>query len=1031
MKVGDSGGSSVSSSTTNKTSETSSATTTKADSSAGDSVAATPTPAVVDRSEATSGATPSETLERDPESLPSDPVAARDVVDRQADVASVMTGQQSVGASVFDELDTPAAVTDTSPAADTPAASGNPPGPEIVADPIRQEQRADLETPAAFDPGSAAPEFPDFADQTPASSETLPDGGKVDTFERDGVTYTRTTGADGSVRMGYQQDGVDYSRTSYEDGRSSVEMAGQTGDVRHTRTIDTSAEGEVTDRSRSVEEGVDAEGNPVSQSREETLGPDGTRTISEDVTRPDGGTSALDRVENPDGTVNETYTFDGEQGKVQRTTAQAADGSAETRTERNYSVDTPLESVLAEQGVETPPVPDSARGQVVDLPEGERSDTSVRELEVVSTDPSGQSELQYAEQSYSQSSGDVTLRGSDDPAAHNPWQDTFPAGIAPDNENSEVTHTVTRVVSRDDDGNLVEATGASQTLRLEGDRIPEFGTDGEVSVTRTDSWNSAGESAESFQTEGFQQQELYAMSRGTDDSLERFSADVGGQTVSAGYPAEAGGPFDHYNMRDGLQEWMGEDPAAPLDVGITVSRNAAGEVVSDSTTLDARDADGNGKSVTRTEGQGLTSWSYSDYANDGQDYRRQTVFEGSDVSTYEEYKTTGEGQFERMSETREGDTVIAGSNASRQEVTEEELQASVADGTLTQEQMDRMLQDGPPYVMEQSREFAAALREEDGSYRRDEDGNPVQPGYNITSSTVSNGDGYSVSDFGRSDFQEDGGTRESTLSTVTDPLGDPPVSGTATKGERTNTGAYQETERGEIAVDADGRMTLDGEEVGQFDLGESDLPTLLREGSSLTARELIAAVKNPSVAAGNRGELGRVGEARFTPSGGELHTPDLAKFADILGVVNGASEIFNGIGNGDFRQTVGGLGDIAGGLNSLAAAASALPGRAGAAAGRLSSLTGLGSVAGKVLGGVGGLASLGFGIYDGITGETGYDRAGGWLGAASGAVGVGSLFFGPPGWVVGGLASGALGIASVVVGGSDDDRTAAMDPRMM
>lgn len=1024
MKVGDSGGSSssVSSGATNKTADSATANqAAKAETSASDGAAATPTPAVVDRSDAMSGANPSETLERDPESLPSDPVAARDVVDRQADVASVMTGQNLGAPSVFDEMDTPAAAPD------------NPPGPELVEDPIRQEQRADLQTPEAFQPGSAAPEFPDFADQTPASSKTLPDGGKVDTFERDGVTYTRTTGADGSVRMGYQQDGTDYSRTSYEDGRTSVEMAGQTGDVRHTRTIETSAEGEVTDRARSVEEGVDADGNPVSQSREETLGPDGTRTISEGVTRPDGGTSALDRVEKPDGTVDETYAFEGGQGTVRRTTAQAADGSAQTRTERNYQVDTPLETVLAEQGVETPPVPDSARGQVVGLPEGERSDTSVRELEVVSTDPSGQSELQYAEQSYSQSSGDVTLRGSDDPATHDPWRDTFPAGIAPDNENSEITRTVTRVVSRDDDGNLVEATGASQTLRLEGDRIPEFGSEGEVSVTRTDSWNSAGESAETFQTEGFQQQELFGMSHGTDDSFGRFSAEVGGRPVSAGYPREAGAPFDHYNLRDGLQEWMGDDPSAGLDVGITVSRNGAGEVVSGSTTFDGRDADGNGKSVTRTEGQGLTSWSYSDYANDGQDYRRQTVFEGSDVSTYEESKTTGEGQFERMSETREGDTIIAGSNASRQEVSEDELRASVADGSMTAEQMERMLQDGPPYMVEKSREFAAALREEDGSYRRDEDGNPIQPGYAISSSTLSNGDGYSVSDFTRSDFQEDGGTLESALSTVTDPLADPPVTGTATRGERSNTGAYRETDSGQISVSADGHLTLNGEEVGQFDFGNSDLPTLLREGSSLTARELLAAVKNPAVAVANREQLSRLGEARFTLSGGNIDTPKLAAFADILGVVNGANEIFSGIGNGDFRQVAGGLGDMAGGFNSLAAATSVLAGesRLGAAAGRLSSLTSLGSVAGKVLGGVGGVASLGFGIYDGITGKTGYDRAGGWLGAAGGAVGVGSLFFGPPGWVVGGLVSGALGIASVVVSGADDNRTAAMDPRML
>ena len=149
-------------------------------------------------------------------------------------------------------------------------------------------------------------------------------------------------------------------------------------------------------------------------------------------------------------------------------------------------------------------------------------------------------------------------------------------------------------------------------------------------------------------------------------------------------------------------------------------------------------------------------------------------------------------------------------------------------------------------------------------------------------------------------------------------------------------------------------------------------------------------------------------------------------------MVHGASEIFGGIGQGDVRQILGGVGDMTGGFNSLAAATSVLAGqsRLGTAAGRLSSLTGYGTVLGKSLGAVGGVASFGIGVYDGITGETAHDRAGGWIGAAGGAVGVGSLFFGPPGWVVGGLVSGALGITSVLVSGADDNRTAPMDPRM-
>ena len=1026
MRVGgnDSGSSKTSTSNTtsrDNTASTSAAANTTATTNANDSSSAgsvvTP-PTVPDRNETSVGSSPTQTLERDPDSLPSDPLAARGVIDRQADIASVMTGQSVDAPSVFDELGT------------TAARSENPPGPELVSDPIRQEQRADLETPGPFQPGSSEPTFPDLAERTPASSETLPDGSKVDTFEQDGVTYTRTTGADGSVRTGYQQDGVDYSRTAYDDGRSSVEMAGQDGDTRHVRTIDTAADGQVTDRARSSEEGVDADGNPVSQSREEVLGPDGTRTLREGVVRPDGGTSSLERVENPDGTVNETYGFEGEQGALQRSTAQAADGSAQTRTERSYKVGQPMEGVLAERGVETPEVPDSARGQIVDLPAGDRSQTSVRELEVVATDASGNSELQHSEETYSQSSGDVRLHGSDDPAKHNTWTDTFPFGIAPDNDGSSITHTVTRVVSRDDEGQLVESTGAAQTLTLAGDRMEELGG-GDVSVTRTDSWNSAGESAESFQTQGFQQQELYAMSRGTDDSSERFSAVVGGRHVSAGYPAEAGAPFDHYNLKDGLQEWMGGDPTSRLDVGVTVGRNRDGEVVSNALALDTRDPEGNGKTVTRREGQGLTEWSYADFANDGQDYRRQTVFEGSDVSTYEEQQTLGDGQFRRMSETRDGETVIAGSSAERREVTEDELRASVADGSLSPEHLERMLQDGPPYTVEKSSEFAAALRGEDGRYQRDDSGNPIQPGYGISSSTFSNDNGYSVSDFSRSDFQEDGGTREASLSTVADPSGDPPVTGTATRGERSNTGAYRETSSEQLEIGTDGRMTVDGEEVGQFDLGQSDIPTLLRENNT-TPRELLAAVRGASLAAGNPEQIGRLGEARFQLRGGEIQSRKLAGFADVLGVASGAREIFEGLGSGDLRQIAGGVGDVAGGVNSLAAALSPWGGstKAGSALGNLAKATSYGTLLGKGLGAVGGLASLGFGVYDGLTGATAHDRAGGWIGAAGGAVGVGSLFFGPPGWVVGGLVSGALGITSVIVSGADDNRTAAMDQRM-
>ena len=75
---------------------------------------------------------------------------------------------------------------------------------------------------------------------------------------------------------------------------------------------------------------------------------------------------------------------------------------------------------------------------------------------------------------------------------------------------------------------------------------------------------------------------------------------------------------------------------------------------------------------------------------------------------------------------------------------------------------------------------------------------------------------------------------------------------------------------------------------------------------------------------------------------------------------------------------------------------------------------------GKALGSVGGVVSLGFGLHDLFTADSGWDKAAGGLSAAAGAVAIGSLWFGPPGWIIGGIASGILGIASIIVGGQDD-----------
>ncbi len=612
--------------------------------------------------------------------------------------------------------------------------------------------------------------------------------------------------------------------------------------------------------------------------------------------------------------------------------------------------------------------------------------------------------------------------------------DTFPSGILPNQDGSNITHTVTKVRTKDENGNLVESTGASQTLTLAGDRHPDLGG-GDVNVKRTESWNATGETSSNFQMEGFKEADLFGLSYGSDIStVGLFSATVEGRSMTAGYPSEAGGPFDHYNLKGGgeLKDWLSLDSNDPLDVGVTVSRNANGDDTSKTVTLSTVDDRGEGKTATRTDNGGAVGWTYTDYENSGKDYQRQTVFEGTDISIYEEHKVTGPGQFRTTSETREGDEVVANSEATRKELSETELRKTAADGSLTQAQLDRMLTDGPPYYAENYQEHAEALLDDDGNLRKDEDGNPLQPAHDITSSTYGNEQGYAVSNHYRQDFKQDGSGTDSRLSTVTDPLSDQPVSGQLTNRERSASGSYTVKEQGDIKIGADGKFTYNGDEVGQFEFGGSDLSTLLREGGGLSTNDLLGVVKMATDVGQDSARLNSFAGGRFNLTGSTGKLANVSGAIDIFGVATGVGGVFQGVKDGDTRDVVEGLGNISGGLNSLAAATSAVAGtsRLGAAASRFSTLTAGTATLGKALGAAGGVISLGFGLYDVFTADSGWEKASGGLAAAAGAVAIGSAFFGPPGWIVGGLISGALGIASVIVGDGGKSETAAIDDRL-
>ncbi len=962
--------------------------------------------------EKTPTSTPAKALDRKSDGVPSNPAASRDLVRRQSSTAASLTSRPSSFGAV------------SGPVRKASSGQDGKKGDQahLVDNPLEEEQRTDVKTPKPFRVGSPQPKLPTFEGQKPSHKEVSETGRKVETFEKDGVTYTRTS-YKGEVTTSYTQDGVDYSGKVNKDGTSEVELEQRTGDGVQSRTIEYNAKGKVkTDSSHSSE----IYGPKDYQVRKVTLGANGVRTVEETVSRPDGGLATLNRTKQPDGRVKEVYKYKGDQGTVNRTTDQATDGTSETRTERGYRVDSPLEDVLADQGVRQPKLPGAAKGRVADLPSGQREETVVREVEVSTSNAKGKEKLEYSEETYSQTSTDVDY----EPSTYFPID-----GL--ENADGSVTRTITKARARDEDGKLVESTGASQSVTLKGRRSDKHGG-GELSVTGTESWNGKGESSSTFATDGFQ-----GIDHGRDLSKSpdsAFKVSIGGQKKQLKLPDGKVNPRGAYLK--GAPDWLsgasGQKEGReydPLDYSVTINRDAKGKTTSENVTVSETDEKGNGRTITGTEAGGQISWTYANYSNDGQNYKKQTVFEGTDLSVYERHEVTGPGQFKTSSETRDGDKKIATSDTSRQKVSEQALRQYVQDGQLTDAQLSRMLRDGPPYYMERHSEHAEPWKDKDGNLHEGKDRKgkayPLQPGHDIESFTVKNERGYAVSETYHQQFDKDGNAKDSRLKTVTDPKDDPPISGRVTQRERTSSGGYRVTGSSEIQVDAKGKLTYDGKEVGKFDFADGDFRKML-EDDELGAKDILGFVAGVAQAGQDAPRLSRFAGGRFSLTGEAGNLAKVSRVSDIFGVYSGTQSLFSGIGKGDGRAVVEGLGDIAGGLNSLAAATSAWGGstRVGTTASRFSTLSEGSTVLGKFLGGAGGAIGLGFGLYDTFTADTTRGKVSGGLSAAAGAVALGSAWFGPPGWVFGGLISGGLTIASVLVGQEDQRRTADIDERL-
>ena len=138
--------------------------------------------------------TKSTALDVEPQSRESNPEASRPVTRRQSSTAADLTSGKTGNRLTFDELsanDQEAPLT-TNIRHDVESGVSEQPDYE-VADPLNEEQRADVKPQKPFKPGSPEPEIPDFDGDNPTSTKTSETGLTTETFERDGVAYTRET----------------------------------------------------------------------------------------------------------------------------------------------------------------------------------------------------------------------------------------------------------------------------------------------------------------------------------------------------------------------------------------------------------------------------------------------------------------------------------------------------------------------------------------------------------------------------------------------------------------------------------------------------------------------------------------------------------------------------------------------------------------------------------------------------------------------------------------------------------------------
>lgn len=966
------------------------------------------------RSARAPGISNASTLERDLTGLEQNAAAGRAVTRRQSAVAAELTNGES---SIFDQI---SEGDEQCPAGEVESQGIRRPGAEgpdatreeldhIVADPINQEQSSDLTPPPGFKPGSNLPQLPSFQDQTPVSTKESPDGTTTTTYRIDGVTYEQVRLADGTLTTNYSEGDVDYQNREKPDGTSSWSLETTDHEGSHSRQISLGADGEVLrDHALSTRSQIDSETRATSYASHSETIENGTNTVTDHVRRPDGGVADTTSTTAADGSVQEVYSYRGPQGEMSRTSHTDAQGNNETTTEKAYSQHVPIEQLVSFE-----PIPETG-GPIAIMPQGlGTGPTQIRSVEVTTSSNGEPPQVQSSSTTYSQTSTDVQ-----------PLEGAYPYPVEPN--GASLTHTFTVAEGRDENGQLVKTTEGSQAMTI-------FGTvpGGEpFQATRTDGWSEDGSSSTSFHVDGITEENLTTLNPSDPGNL--FQVNVPGMDypLSLAPPAEGihpgnGSPdiLSVFHNENDAKEWLGADGQFSLE--FAVQRDSEGKVIAEAHSFDNRDDDGNGRLVTRTYTADGLSWSYADFTNDGKDYKQQTVFPGGTMSVYEEHRETGpHGQFESTTQTSIAGQVVSTNNASRSEVTEDQLRQYAESGSLSEQQLQRMLRDGPPYFVEQTEERGEDLVGEDGELLRDEDGRPLQTAYTTTSLSVENSDGYSVSKQQHTANQPNSTVQViSTVSTVADPNANNPIQARYSQySVDTSTGRVASTaSNAPLAVSSDGTVILDGTPL----LGEDGKPVRIQTGGHSIGELLEAGFEPSSIVSQAGGLAGEVYEKALNSGKPiplsvfslELFAEAGKAFDRFAGVVN----IFTGKG----WEKVEGAGQL---LGTMEATAESALGRLSArGVGWAEKLLSKG-IAGKALGALGGAIDTVKGVVNMFEANNGKEMAAAGLETLAGGIAIYSSFLGPAGMIGGFLVGGCLQILSMAL--MAEFPKADLDPRM-